>query len=562
MKSNQFEYPRPFRALLQKRGLSEESEIHNFLYPKLSDLPPPDKMKNLPEAAEIVADFVKGKRQIVIWGDYDVDGTTGTSLLVNFFKKINIDVIWHIPNRLTEGYGLHVDWFIENISSFSSKNFLLITVDCGISNHKEIMEIQRLGGEVIVTDHHSIPQDSVPCCTVLNPEQQGCGFRKEKLAGVGVAFYLAAGVRSALSKINSQKQLAEGINLKQFLGFVALGTVADMVDLTPTNRILVRGGMEALVDTEFKGLRLFLKACDTSGDSLTSEDIGYLLGPKINAAGRLGKSLIAVEIFTDEDEAAITKKISRLQRLNEKRKGICDEDFEMALDAVNHEELSAGKCCFVFGDYHPGVAGIVASRLVEKFGVPAFVLAESNGMDGTITFKGSARSIDGIDLMPALHSCSSSLLKYGGHSMAAGLAVAADKVEEVLAALSSSIKKQLERRLRPEKRLFDLECGVDQVMDNSMLKLLSLMEPFGPLNPQPIFLDSSARIVNSKAVGRGAAHLNVTVRGKYSNYKGVGFRLGGFISEVQRRPERTLLYTPTKNRFRGTVSWQLRILDL
>lgn len=561
-KNGQLEFPDIFRDLLKKRGISQQDEVNSFLFPKLADLPSPAGMKNLTPAADLVGAYLKDELQIVIWGDYDVDGTTGTALLVNFFKKLDVEVLWHIPNRLTEGYGLNHGWFKENISQFSSKRFLLITVDCGISNSREIAEIQKLGGDVIVTDHHSIPKDDLPGCLVLNPEQEGCSFQKDKLSGVGVAFYLAAGIRKFVLDMLPKKQIADKLNLKQFLAFVALGTVADMVDVTQTNRILIRGGLEVIGNTDFLGLEMFLESCGAAGGAITSEDIGYLLGPKINAAGRLGRSLEVVQLFTEEDHAAARKRIKNLEQLNKKRKEICEDDFFSASEVVDKTMVLEKGCCVVSGAYHLGVAGIVASRLVEEFGVPAFVLVEDKDSEGRMFYKGSARSIEGVDLMLTLNECSEYLYKYGGHTMAAGLTIQEEKLELATSAIVKSIGDQLSQRVAVKKKKYDIECSVDQVMDRSMLELLQLMEPFGPCNPQPYFRDKSAKIISSKAIGRELEHLNITIRGKYSNYRGIGFGLGGEISSVQQEPERDMVFTPTKNRFRGTVSWQVRVLTL
>lgn len=561
MNAVQNSYPDLYYKLLEKRGLKTEQEIDAFLYPKLANLPPPGGMKNLHEAADLVERYMDSGNQIIVWGDYDVDGTTGTALLVNFFNTFNIEVLWYIPNRLTEGYGLNVAWFYENKNRFKSKNFLLITVDCGISNQSEIKDIQGLGGAVIVTDHHAVPEVA-PDCIVLNPEQVGCGFSNEKLAGVGVAFYLAAGIKSNLLDNSSYNLLARKVLMKNFLAFVALGTLADLVELTATNRTLVKGGLEALGLTPFKGLKNFVDANEVDRAHLNSDDVGYLLGPKINAAGRLGKSFTVVELFTEKDEQLINKKIALLDSLNKRRKEICGEDTEKAVRQINAHMISRKKYCFISGGYHPGVAGIVASRLVELYRVPALVLCEEKFASGETVFKGSGRSIDGINLVKALNACSSLLIRYGGHAMAAGLALSGENLKLFEVAFSAKISEMFESLVHKRRAVFDLQTDVDTVMDPKMLKALELLEPYGPLNPQPIFRAKNTRLIQCKTIGQNGVHLSGSVRGKYSNYRAIGFGLGDRISDIQISPDRDLIFTPTKNRYRGNTSWQVRILDI
>lgn len=562
MSFNNNQYPDLFIKLLEKRGLTTNKDIEKFLYPKLADLPHPENMKNLQHAAEVVSDFVSADLQIIIWGDYDVDGTTGTALLINFFKHFQIDVIYHIPNRLTEGYGLNTSWFRENISEFKSKKFLLITVDCGISNCYEIDEIKNLGGTVIVSDHHMVPQKT-PSCIIINPEQPGCLFASHKLAGVGVAFYLAVAMRNSFRNLTTLKQLANDLNMKCFLAFVALGTLADLVDLTPVNRILIKAGLESLKDTPFVGLKKFIKSCELDLAKISSEDVGFILGPRLNAAGRLGKSFEVVSLLLEENDKLIKDKISTLNILNNKRKNICQSDFVRAREQIQNIQSKLGDLCLVTGNFHPGVAGIVASKLVEEYSVPSLVLCsdESEGHidENSIIYKGSGRSIEGVNLVEALNECSMYLQKYGGHSMAVGLAIEKSNIHLFEEALRKAINQQFDRKKNKKPEICDLEASVDLVMDDKMLYALELMEPYGPSNPQPVFRDKNIKLIQCRTVGQSDAHLSVTVRGTFNNYRGIAFNLGNRISEVQENPHKSATFTPTKNRFRGQVSWQVRI---
>ena len=555
--------PSEFVELLKGRGVEGAEAVHRFLFPSLADLPKPKEMKDLSAAAQLVVDSIRDKIQIVIWGDYDVDGTTGTALLINFFRVVGVEVRWHIPNRLTEGYGLNSEWFLQDRKEGRlDDNFLLITVDCGISDYQHIESVKKLGGTVIVTDHHSLPEQACPDCLVLNPSQPSCGFNGESLAGVGVAFYLAAGVRAELMSRNETKELATKIILKPFLSFVALGTLADLVDITATNRILVRGGFEAITETTFPGIRELVRSCDILNGSVTSEDIGYLIGPRINAAGRLGDSKIVVELLTEQTTKRAKKLADKLSELNLKRRRISGSSLETALSILSKDLVQHNKCALVRGDIHQGVAGIVASKLVDTFGLPAIVFAELEQPDGEVLYTGSARSVDGVNIVEMLKYCSKWIVKFGGHEMAAGLTVSRENMTGFEAEFISLSRKVIAERIKKPKKLYDSICSVDILMSKEYLKCLQLMEPFGPGNSQPIFHDPQVQIIDSKTVGRNAEHLQVTIRGKYSSLKGIGFSLGGRISDIQRDPQRKMIYAPTMNRFRGTVSWQVRVIDL
>lgn len=553
--------PKAFRQYLERRGLKSEEDLYGFLYPSMKDLPKPAEMLNLPAAARLVADYISAGKQIIIWGDYDVDGTTGTALLVNFIRELDGEVNWHIPDRLKEGYGLNAHWFTDPTNRLLNNDFLLITVDCGISNGREIESIKKMGGTVIVTDHHSLPETSLPACQILNPSQPDCGFHGHQLAGVGVAFYLAAAIRAEFaSRFPGNRN--NKINLKKYLAFVAIGTIADVVELTSTNRILVRAGFEALEQNQFTGLGALLTSCDISKKRLSSEDIGFLVGPKINAAGRLGDSRIVVELLTEQEPKRATKLSQSLTDINVKRKTISAENLETALSCLSISKIEEHKCAIAKGNIHQGVAGIVASRLVDIFKVPAIVFAKNIQRDGALHFIGSARSVDGINIVELLNNCSKWIEKFGGHAMAAGLTIAEGKMDLFEQTFEALAKRAMSERVVQPRTAYDILCPVELTMNKEHLDCLTLLEPFGPCNPQPVFQDPSVLIVDSRTVGQEAEHLQLTIRGKQSNFKGIGFGLGAKQKDIQRTPQRNMLYTPTMNRFRGNVSWQVRVIDI
>lgn len=554
--------PPEFIELLKTREIVGEEDLRSFLFPNLAELPHPEIMQNLSVAAKLIAKHMIERKPLFIWGDYDVDGSTGTALLINFFRECGVEVQWHIPNRLKEGYGLNADWLSDKKNIDFSDNLLLITVDCGISNFQEVKLVNQLGGKVIITDHHSLPKQQLPDCLILNPAQQTCGFRGHHLAGVGVAFYLAAGIRKELLSHPDYFQSITELNLKKYLAFVALGTIADVVELTPTNRILVRAGLEALLETPFIGLQELLLSCEISAKYITSEDIGYLLGPKINAAGRLGESEIVIELLTARDTKLARRLSKRLSQLNIERKKLSESNLETTLDMLSNSMLNEHKCVVVGGDFHQGVAGIVASRLVEKFQVPAIVFAKRIDTQTGDVFIGSARSVEGINIVESIAECQEWIERFGGHEMAAGLNVKAQNFEEFRKCFMIVMKEKMVQRQVSAKRNYDIMISAESMMTEDYLKFFQLLEPFGPGNQLPVLKDPSATILDARVVGKDCEHLQVTIRGKYSNLKGIGFNMGHCLSDIQNKPKRSMLFTPTMNRYRGTINWQVRVIDI
>jgi len=553
--------PQIIENILVDRGLRDWQSQKEFLYPSLKDLPDPEQMLQLQTGARLIREYVERRSPIIIWGDYDVDGTTGTALLLLFLRWIGIEADWHIPNRLEEGYGLNSDWFIARREQLV-RGFLLITVDCGISDAHVIEHIQSLGGEVIVTDHHQVPEDGMPQCIVINPSQAACGFNTYKLAGVGVAFYLAAALRKELSARDRFQKIYQQINLKDLLPLVALGTISDIVELTKINRILVRAGLEHMQKCKITGLQALLKFAGVEDEMVTSEDIGYLIGPKINAAGRLGKSRAVVELLVEPNWQKACALARKLISLNEQRKVISADSLDLALTNISKTELSEKRCLVLRGAFHKGVAGIVASSLVEQYQVPVILVCENdNQANGVLT--GSARSVDSINILSLIQGCKKYLEKFGGHFSAAGLTIKPENFSMFKHCIEQKVKNQRSdsHRIIVESP-YDLNQPIDTLLQQDILKYYNLLEPFGPENPQPVFKVSKTVVLDAKSVGKNRSHLNVILRGKFSKVRGIGFSLGEKLNELQREPERDIVFTITRNRVRGTTSYQLRIVDI
>ena len=553
--------PRHIVEILTKRGLVDTSSIQDYLFPQLSSLRNPFVMLGMERAVQMILTAIDRCRPIVVWGDYDVDGTTGTALLVNFFRAIGVAVEWYIPNRITEGYGLNVAGFKKKFSQHLDKGFLLVTVDCGIANGQEIEKLVELGGEVIVTDHHQLPLADGPRCVVLNPNQPSCGFCGEDLAGVGVAFYLAAALRARLSK-NGYFVDRDCPNMKEYLGFVALGSLADLVPISSTNRILIRAGLEALAETNLPGLQALLTEADIRGKSITSEDIGFNLGPKINAAGRLGSAAISVELLTCDNIDQAGKLSKKLSLLNKKRKEVCARDLETALSIADRYDHKDAATIVLNDAFHPGVVGIIAAKIAEHLGKPTIILASDKVAIETGLLKGSGRSINGVDLVKALNDCCGYLEKFGGHAFAAGLSLRTVVLAAFRDAFERAVQMQLQTKKVAAPAISLWSYRVDEVMAKENIIFFQRLEPFGPGNERPVFVDRDAEIVSSRTIGGNGEHLQLLVRGRLQNYRGVGFNLGHKYRDLCQSPRCQLQYSPSLNRYRGGEEWQLQVYGI
>lgn len=546
------------KKILNNRGLSDSKAIISFLDPKLKDLPSPSLMKDMAKATKILTKAIYSQKKILIWGDYDVDGTTATALLMLFFRSLAMEAEYYIPNRLKEGYGIQEKGILAASKGKNPEEYVLITVDNGISAHDAIQCAKNIGYEVIVSDHHIAPQKSVPADAILNPIQPGCDFPDKTMAGVGVAFYLIMATRASLMASGYFDDNCACPNLKKLLDLVAVGTVADMVPLGGINRILVRAGMESISKDGNPGLVALCRACNLDIRCLRSEDISFQLAPKINAAGRLGEADKAIRLFmakSTKDAKAIARD---LVKNNERRKLISLGDLSKAMGEIDMLKLETQSSVVVTGDYHIGVAGIVASGLVESQRKPSVVLC--NMGDGIL--KGSARSCCGIDLHLALLESAAALVGFGGHKMAGGMTLTEDNLLLFKDLFEQSVKKQTLATDTTEVVLVDGDMSIEELFTANHLRQLHLMEPFGQGNPQPIFRDQAPRMIQISAMGKTKSHLRMTFSSKGRSIKGVAFGMGELVESCRKEPRIEVLYTPSLNFFRGKRSWQVRVTDI
>ncbi|PIE59265.1 MAG: single-stranded-DNA-specific exonuclease RecJ [Desulfobulbus propionicus] len=519
--------PRPLALILQQRGVDSPEKVSRFLYPDFSMLPVPGLMKGVEAGVSCIVQAVKKNKPIVVHGDYDVDGVTATVLLVDFFRKINNNVTYYIPNRLTEQYGLTCESVRSIHQSLGSSSGVIVTVDCGITSFEAVEHAHKLGLEVVITDHHE-PESDVPQAeAVINPRQKGCTFPFKELAGVGVAFFFVAALRRTLVNEGYLQDETSVPNLKQYLDLVALGTVADVMPLLQTNRVLVRAGMEVLNDGRRCGIEALCRRCGVhKHDKLFAEDISYRLAPRINAAGRLGNVDVAVRLLLGTTQAEVETEAAMLEQFNHTRKeleqGVLKEMYEQCdlLLQKGYKGLAV-----YHPDCHPGIVGIVASRIVDRYHLPAIVVTREKEMHaGEEMLKGSGRSVQGINLLEKIELCKQFMTRFGGHVMAVGITLEKKKWESFQSDFAEKCGDEIDiiSKESPKKPLADCCLADSGMLTDDLVRFLQLLQPFGEKNSEPLFQLKKVRLTGLKNSGQ---HLTfkLPVAASMKNIRGIGF---------------------------------------
>lgn len=540
-------------SILARRGLASSRAIFDFLNPALDQLPSPFLMKGMQEAVEVLYKALVLKRPVLVYGDYDVDGTTGVAVLALFLQSLGIEVSCYQPNRFSEGYGFHFNSIVGRLQQEAQKG-VLVTVDCGISDAEELARARRNGFSVIVTDHHQPPQQLPDADAILNPLQPGCSFPFKGLAGVGVAFYLTMGLRRHLA----DKGIFDGAgipNLKTYLDLVAVGTIADMVPLFGVNRILAKAGLEVMAATGRPGLNSLFAVSGIDGGRLQSEDIAFRIGPRINAASRIGDPAAALELLMTEDPGRAAELAAQLDADNSERKRIGELLYQDALVCAEKIVDRGGNTLVVHGeDWHSGVLGIVASRLANRFFRPAVVLTVAGGVA-----KGSGRSIPDLNLFEAVTGCSEELDGFGGHSAAVGVTLQAVRVEAFASKLEVIVSERIGREKLVPAMEIDWHSANNELADPLFISCFRRLQPFGVGNPEPVF-SGRGRIRQPKVVGRD--HLKFYWQEETgAGFEAIGFGFGDRAAELASAPVE-LAYYLRPNFFRGRETWQVTIADI
>ncbi len=557
--------PKAIVRLLALRGLSDRETIAGFLNPSLAELPRPRSMKGMDDAVAILLRAVAQKKPVTVFGDFDADGVTATALLSLFFRELDLPGTSYIPDRLQEGYGLNHEAIrkihADNMGRWGEAG-VLVTVDCGISDAEVVTAARELGFAVIVTDHHRPPAELPPADAVLNPHQPGCPFPCKNLAGVGVAFYLLLGLRSALVEQNHWEENSIP-NLKSYMDLVAIGTVADQVDLTGCNRIIVRNGLEILNRAERLGLVKLLDTAGKRGGEVTVDDIAFRVAPRINAVGRIGSAAAAVRLMTTTDPAEAQHLAMELEHANSTRKEIEAAVFDEAAGMILRDELNTLNSLVLYrNNWHPGVLGIVANRLVEKFCRPAILLTDVPGDDrddAVRLVKGSGRSVEGIDLHAAIASCHEMLHRYGGHAGAVGLTLGAESIGTFRKEFNAFVAHEsAEESVTPILHI-DQHVSLADLADPDFLAAYGSLGPFGAGNREPVFCLRGRQLANSRLVGGNHLRFSILEDGLAVN--GIGFNFGSFLDQTRSIPL-DLAFTLRLNSWQGQDNWELNLVDL
>lgn len=548
--------------VLSARGYEDADTARVFLNSKLNELHDPELLPGVPAAADLIVAAVQAGRRITIYGDYDVDGVTATSLLWHCLKLAGGQVDYYIPSRLEEGYGINS----EAIAKLHAEdpNRLVVSVDCGIGSVVEAALAKQLGLELIITDHHHIGHELPDAAVLVHPRLPGTSYPFGDLCGAGVAFKLAWAI---CQRLGDGKKASP--RMREFLisavGLAAVGTVADVVPLLGENRILVRFGLTSLPDKSSLGLKALMKIAGLEGrQELQAEDIGFGIAPRINAAGRLGQARLAVELLTTEVADRAASLAVYIDEQNKVRQTVERKVFKQAKEQVEaHPEwLEHGALVLADADWHPGVIGIVASRVTEHFQKPAVLIA-INQSEGT--GQGSGRTFANFDLHSGLTACESHLIKFGGHRAAAGLKIAVEHIEAFRAAFSQHVgqnhdvqESDLELRIDAEVRLTDLTLNA--------VKELDRLGPFGRDNPRPVFATQGVQLAEPpRKMGEGERHLSLTVRQGTRKIRAISFGHGDWADEISAAVADgstiSICFAPNINRFRGQENVEMQLID-
>ncbi|MEW5874848.1 MAG: single-stranded-DNA-specific exonuclease RecJ [Candidatus Zixiibacteriota bacterium] len=544
--SEELGLPQPIVRILLARNLDSADRITHFLNPEMAHLFDPFNLSGMREAVDRLVIALQQRDKIIVYGDYDVDGITSTALMFLVLNRLGAEVEPYLPNRLVEGYGLSSDG-IDYANSQGAK--LILTVDCGITAVEEVEYARSLGIEVVITDHHE-PGSRLPnAVTIVNPKLDPVNQPGQELAGVGVAFKLAQALYRTLGQNENE--------LEEHLDLVALGTTADIVPLVGENRTLTRFGIRQLERTNKPGLKSLCFVSNLMGRQITTGQIVFILAPRINAVGRLGNADLAIKLLSTRDDRQASELARTLDRENRTRKSLDENTLRQALAQIeNNVDLKRDRAIVLYSeDWHQGVIGIVASRLVEKYHLPT-VMISIDGDEG----RGSARSIPAFHVYEALRECEDLILRYGGHKYAAGLSIHKDRIPEFAARFKSVANRQLTDDDLIPKLAIDCYLDLDDLSDR-FLDHLESFAPFGPQNTRPVFMAASVSISGNPFIV-GTNHLKFKATKGNRVFDCIGFNMGERAHELMAHSGTIdLVYVPEKVTWNHTERLQLRVKD-
>ncbi len=551
--------PAVVAQLLVSRGVYSATDAARFLDTKLKGLRDPEQLPGIQRATEILVAAIQAKTAIVIYGDYDCDGMTGTAILVNGLRLLGADVAYHVPNRLEDGYGLN-EAAIRKLAERGKR--LIVSVDCGITSVAHAELCQSLGVKLIITDHHTIG-DSIPDAdAVVHPRLPGTAYPFGELCGAGVAFKLAWAL---CQQIAGGKKVTEPMRryLMQSLSLAAIGTVADVVPLLDENRILVEHGLRTLRAQPLPGLAELMRVTKLDQVSkLDTESIAFNLAPRLNAAGRLGQAQLAVELLTSSDRERVRQLADYIDELNNNRDTLQRSVYLAANKQAKSDDAQGDAALVLAGiGWHQGVIGVVAGRLADKYAKPVLVLSLDGA--GKKEAVGSGRAGDtGIDLYEALQECSEHLQRFGGHRAAAGVTIDERRIEAFRGDFCEAVAKQwTDREIVPEIRI-DAEASLGQ-LNLETVSQMQMLAPFGAGNPRPVLFSGNVELDQpAQRMGGGDRHLTVKLRQADKVIRAVAFSAGDWCDPLNATEGPIeIAYRPVINEFRGFRKVEVQLVD-
>lgn len=548
--------------VLYNRGLRSAEEIQEFLTHADVVKEDPYRLRDMARAVQRIVRAIEKGETICVYGDFDADGVSSTALLVSALQLAGGRVGPYIPDRFDEGYGLNID----AITRIAAKAQLMITVDCGIRSIPEVQHANTIGLDVIITDHHTVGAELPPALAVINPRRPDCPSKFERLAGVGVAYRLAQAVLRAVAQQKWSRISSEEISQieVQLLDLVALGTVADMMPLLGENRSLVHRGLLQLNQTQRVGLRSLMKQADLRAGSVDTTAISFRLAPRINAAGRLDSAVLAYELLRSNDETKAYSLAATLESLNQKRQLLTTE-AQAEAEAQVAAQFSDDPAIFVVhsANFEPGIVGLVAGKLTERFYRPAIVIEQ-----GDAESHGSARSIREFDISAALDQVRHLLVRHGGHTRAAGFTIKTELLPVFIDEIRQVARQQIAllADLRPT-----LDVDVDVTLNDlnwGVLELFARLEPTGQENPQPILMAQKVKVADARTVGQGK-HVKLGLEASPTRkgapgkiYEAVAFHQGARIKSLGKGAMIDIVFNLEANEWNGNRTLQLNVLDM
>ncbi|MCJ7623180.1 MAG: single-stranded-DNA-specific exonuclease RecJ [Anaerolineaceae bacterium] len=532
------------RQLLYNRGIYTSEAAQEFLNMDGSTHDP-FLMSGMDATVKRILLAIDNHEPIAVYGDYDVDGLTATTLMVEVLDVLGATSIGYIPNRFDEGYGLN-EKALEKL--YDQGYRVILTVDCGIRSIKEIERGNELGLEMIICDHHEPGKQIPPAHTVINPKQPGDSYPEKNLAGVGLAYKIAKALLTT-------RPVAK-VNADEWLDLVALGTVADIVPLTGENRTLVKKGLEVLRTENRLGVRALANAAGVRLRNVTSRDIGFMIGPRLNAAGRLESAREAFDLLITTDEHKAASLAQKLDDLNKKRQRMIIEMQEHAKIIVHEKQGEPNILIACSPDFHKGIVGLIASRLCEEFYRPAIICNQGDEFS-----VGSCRSIHEFHITQALEKCADLFHRFGGHAMAAGFTIRTENLAALEDRLSKIANEALgDQELQPTI-MVDMEIPLRQ-LPKDILERLALLEPAGQNNPEVVFMSRNVEVKDVRLVGHEIKkqHMSLLLTDGRKTYRAIAFRQGYWADQKPHTID--LIYSVKRNEFRGVVSTQLHVIDI